>query len=143
MWRHRERLMPQRSAFLRGRIGDEAVTLTAFVIVRQILRDGHAVLADKQEAMAVFVDLHLVARTHPAPQLGLSLLVRIKVAWTQGFAQFIDVSRQAEYHRIGDGWIRVHGRAALLGKALHILPHFVEAFFARLSHPVPRIPAAP
>ena len=132
--------MPERSAFLWRRIGDESVTLTAFVILGQIFRDGHAVLADKQQAMAIFVDLHFVAGTHPAPQLGFSLFVGIKIAWTQGFAQFVDMSGQAEYHRIGGGRIRMHGRAALLGKALHILPHFIEAFLTRLSHPVPRIP---
>jgi hypothetical protein len=36
----------------------------------------------------------------------------------------------------------VHGRAAFLGKALYILPHFIEAFFTRLSHSVPRFPTA-
>jgi hypothetical protein len=68
--------VPKSSAFLRSRIGDEAVTLTALMILGKIFRDGHAVLADKQEAMAIFVDLHFVAGAHPAPQLGFSLFVR-------------------------------------------------------------------
>ena len=129
--------MPESPAFIRSLIRDDAVTVTALVIFRQVLSDGHAVLADKQQAMAIFVNLHFVASADPTPLFGFSLFIGIKVARTQGFAEFVDMSGQAENHRVGDGGVGVHGRAALLGKTLHILPHFVETCLAWLSHPIP------
>ena len=134
--------MAERPAFFRRRIRDDAVTLTAFMIFRQVLGNRHAVLPDEEQAMAIFIDLHLVAGAHPASQLGFGLLVRIKVARAEGFAQFVHVGGKAQHDRISDGLIRVHGRAAFLGEAFHILPHFFEALFARFTHSVPRIPTA-
>ena len=87
--------MPERAASLRCRIGDEAVTLTALMVLGQILGDRHAVLTDEEQAMAIFIDLHFVAGAHPPSQLGFGLLVRVKVARAQGLAQLVDVSGEA------------------------------------------------
>jgi ATPase subunit of ABC transporter with duplicated ATPase domains len=54
----------------------------------------------------------------------------------------LDMGGEAENHRLGDGFIRMHGGPALFSEALYILPHLVEAFFARFSHPVPRVTTA-
>src|SRR5574341_1141447 len=64
--RRRRRSMAEGSALLGGRIGDDAVALAAFVAFRQVLRDGQPILPNEQQAVAVLVDLHLVAGADPA-----------------------------------------------------------------------------
>ena len=49
-----------------GGVGNHSVDFSAFVTFGEIFGDRHAIFADEEEAVAVFVDLHFVAGTDPA-----------------------------------------------------------------------------
>ena len=68
------RLVPQSPPFLRVGILYHTINLAPFMIVWQILRNREAFGVHKQQTMAVFVDLHLIAGTDPATQLASAAL---------------------------------------------------------------------
>src|SRR2546430_11889835 len=49
----------------------DAVGLPALVVLGQVLGERHPLLGDEEQAVAVLVLLHLLARADPAPKLGL------------------------------------------------------------------------
>jgi hypothetical protein len=63
------------------------------MILRKVLCDRKAVLADEQEAVAVFIRLHLVAGADPASLLNLLRLVRIEITRAERFAELILMQR--------------------------------------------------
>src|SRR5436190_20476372 len=72
-----------RAALVRVRVLDDAVGLAPLVVLRQMLGDRKAFLVHEQQAVAVLVFLHLVARADPAAELGLFLGVGIEVTGAQ------------------------------------------------------------
>src|SRR5215471_13763701 len=86
--------------------------------------------------MTVFVDLHLVAGTDPAAQLGFRGLVRIKITWTEWLAYFLDMSRQTLHHHICHAVIRMQIGPGLFGKLFRVGPHFGEVLLTGLIHGV-------
>jgi hypothetical protein len=85
--------MPQRPPFVRCRVLDEPVDLATFMILREVLRDGKAILTDEQEAVAVLIGLHLIAGADPASFFGLLGLIGIEIAWTEGFPKLVLMQR--------------------------------------------------
>src|SRR5215471_8860201 len=83
--------------------------MPARVAFRQILRNRPAFAVYEQQAMAVLVDLHVIACTDPGAVLGLFGRVRIETAWAERPPKQIEVSSQALYHCISDCGIRMGG----------------------------------
>src|SRR5579884_4298642 len=133
----RARPMAKRTTFVRRRIGDQTVDLSAFVVLREILGDRHAVLPHEQEAVAILVDLHLVAGADPSPQLGLRLLVLVKITWAERFSQFIHVRGQALDDRLGHGGIGMKRRSALFRDPPHELPYLLYTLWTWFGHADP------
>src|SRR5512132_3928596 len=86
--------------------------------------------------MAVFVDLHLVAGTDPAAQLGFRSLVRIKITGTERLTHFFDVSCQPLHHHVRHLVLRMQISPGLFGKLLRIGTHFAEVLLTGLVHGV-------
>lgn len=126
--------MFERATFPGGGIGDDPIDFSPFVTFREVFGDRHSIFTDKEKTVAVLVRLHFIAGAYPASQLGFGLFVFIEVAGAQGLAEFLDVHRQALDHRFGDGWIGVHGGAALLSETFHELHDFIETLLLRFSH---------
>jgi hypothetical protein len=63
------------------------------MVFGEVLSYGEAILADEQQAMAVFISLHLITSANPASFLGFLCLVRVEIARTQGFAEFVLMQR--------------------------------------------------
>src|SRR5215831_16441517 len=101
------RFVSQSTPLLRVGIFHQAINLPPFMIVWQILCNREAFGIYKQEAMAVFINLHLVAGTDPAAQLGFRGLVRIKITGTERLAYFFDVSSQPLHYHICDAVVRM------------------------------------
>src|SRR5438093_499325 len=108
------------------RILDQAIGLSAVVVLGKILGDRNPFLVHEQEAVAVFPLLHLVARADPPTLLRFLLRVRIEVAGAEGLAHQLDVARQPLDDRLGDAAVRVEGRPGLLGVLLRVSPHLVD-----------------
>src|SRR5262252_4374013 len=73
-------LAAQRPAFVGSGVGNQPVGLTPFVVLGQVLGDRESLFVHKQEAVAILVDLHIVARTDPGTVLDLFGFVGIKAA---------------------------------------------------------------
>ena len=126
--------MFQSSPFLRSRVRDDAIHLPSFVAFREIFRDRQAIFPDKQQAVAVLVDLHFIASAHPATEFGFGVLILVEVARAEGLAQLVHVHGEAFDYGFSDGGSGMHGRSTLFRKSLYILPHFVEILLTGLSH---------
>jgi len=105
------RHVPQRAPFLRNRVFDQAVGFAAFMVFGQILRDGKTFRVYEQQAVAIFVDLHVITGADPRAMFDLFLLVRIKAAGTQRFAEGVHVVCQPEHNRLSDFLVRMSKRA--------------------------------
>jgi nitric oxide reductase NorD protein len=124
----------ERPTLVRGRIGDHPIDFTTFMAFGQVLRNRHAIFANKQQTVAIFVDLHFVARADPSPEFGFGLFVFVEITGAERLAEFIDVHGQSFDDRIRDGCIRMHRRSTFLGKTLYELHDLLEAFLRRFSH---------
>jgi hypothetical protein len=63
------------------------------VVFGEVLSDGEAILTDEQQAMAIFISLHLVTCADPTSFLGFLRLVGVEIARTEGFAEFVLMQR--------------------------------------------------
>src|SRR2546428_1452399 len=103
-----------------------AVGLPALVVLGQVLGDWHALLGDEEQAVAVLVLLHLLARADPAPLLGLCLGVRIEVAGAERTTDFFDMPGQALHDGFGHGHVGVERRAGFFSELAGVRPHLVD-----------------
>jgi hypothetical protein len=140
--RRRNCLVFECAAFPRRRIGDDAVNLAPFVAFGKVFGDRHPVFSDKEQAVAVFVDLHFVAGADPAPQLGFGLFVLVEIAGAQRLAEFIDMHGQTFDDRLGHGGVGMHSGPALLGETFHELYNFLKTLLFWFSHGMLLSPAA-
>src|SRR5262249_61772934 len=85
----------QRPPFVWSGVGNQPVGLAPFVVLGKVLGNREPFFVHKQEAVAILVDLHVVARTDPSTVLDLFGLVRIKAARAQRFAQRLIVNRKS------------------------------------------------
>jgi hypothetical protein len=67
-------------------------------------------------------------------EFGLCVFILVEIAGAKGFAQLVDVHREAVDHGFGDGGHGMHRSSALFRKALHKLPHFFETLLRGLGH---------
>lgn len=104
----------QRSSLVRGRVQNEAVRGAAWMVRGQILRDRLAVAIHEEQAMAVFVDLHVITGADPGPVPDLFLHTWIETARTEGATESIEISGEPLYYRVWNLTIRVVGSARLL-----------------------------
>jgi hypothetical protein len=61
------------------------------MIFREVLSDRFSFVRDKREAMAIFVNLHVIANANPSPVRGLFDTVRIEATRTKRPTQFTHV----------------------------------------------------
>lgn len=104
------------------------------MVLREILGDGHAIFPHEQQAVAILVNLHLIAGADPTPEFGFCLFIRIEVAGAQGLAEFIHVGGEPLDDRLGDRGIRMKGGPALLSESFHKPPHSCQGRLIRFGH---------
>ena len=73
----------------------------------------------EQQAVAVLVNLHIIASAYPGAMLRFSLLVRIETARTQRLAESCKISRQAHHNRFANLPVRVRDGSRLLAISLY------------------------
>ena len=118
------RFGPQRPALVGRGVFNFTVSHAAFVIRGKVLGDGQSLGRDKQQAMAIFVDVHVIARTDPRAVLDLFSLVRVVAAGTQRPPQRVKVMRKSQLHALGHALVGMRGRAGVLAIVGH---QFVNA----------------
>src|SRR5262245_58674230 len=118
--------LAERAPPLRVRVLHDPVRLAPLVILRQVLRDRHALRSDEEQAVAVLPLLHLVARADPAPVLRLGGGIRIEVARAERPAHRLDVVGEAVDDGLGHAAVGVERRPRLLRVLLRVLPHLVD-----------------
>ena len=107
-------LVAEGATLVGGGVFDFAVDGAAFVVLGEIFCDGQTALSYEEQSMAVFVDLHIVARADPRSMLDLFFLAGVEAAGAERPADVIDVLGQAQDHRLGDPLFRVGERAGFL-----------------------------
>src|SRR5215472_7362345 len=121
-------LAAQRPAFVWSGVGNQPVGLAPFVILWKVLGNRKPFFVHKQEAVAIFVDLHIVACADPGTVLDLFGFVRIKAARAQRFAQRLIVNRQS----LDDGFsyfvVGMGRGAGLFAVFLNKLAHALDSF---------------
>src|SRR5262249_43122649 len=117
------------------RVLDDAIGLSAVVVLRQVLGDRQSLRRDEQQTVTVFVLFHLVAGTDPAAAVlvQLRLLVGIEVARAQRFAQHVEVQGEALDHRLADLGLRVRRRPRLGAILLDVGANAGERCFRRVG----------
>ena len=73
----------------------------------------------EQQAVAVLVDLHIIASTYPGAMLRFGFLVRIEMARTERLAERRKISRQAHHNRFANLPVRVGDGSRLLTISLY------------------------
>src|SRR5262249_33992907 len=126
------RLVAQRPAFVRRRVGYQAVGFAPLVVFGQVLGDGKAFAVHEQQAVAVFVDLHVITGADPSAMLDFFVLVRIKAARAERFAQSFMVAGQAQDNHLGHLMIGVGSGSGLFAVFLHEFAHFLDGSFTGL-----------
>ncbi len=83
--------VPQWAAFVWRGVLNQSVYLPPFVSLRQVLGYWQAFLVHEQQAVAIFVNLHVVAGTNPCPVRDFFFFVWIEATGAQRPPQIIDV----------------------------------------------------
>ena len=138
-------LMAGFAAFVGGGVFDQAVDLAAFVVFREVLRDGKPFGSDEEEAVAVFVLFHFIAGADPFPAaFEFRLFVGVKIAGAERTAEFVHVSGKAVDDRLCDATVRVARGAGFFPCISGRKSTFASGFFrkvgpwyVRLSHSRP------
>src|SRR5947207_1764695 len=91
-------IVPQSAAFIRGWILNQPVSRSPFMIGWQILGNRKSLLVHEEQAVAIFVDLHVIAGADPGAVLDFFFLAGIEPAGTKRLAQGVDVVGQPQYH---------------------------------------------
>src|SRR5262249_41964386 len=123
-------LAAQRPAFVWSGVGNQPVGLAPFVILWKVLGNRKPFFVHKQEAVAIFVDLHIFACADRGRVFDLFVFVRKKAAGAQSFPQLLIVNRQS----LNDGFsyfvVGMGRGAGLFAVFLNKLAHALESFRA-------------
>jgi hypothetical protein len=101
---------------------------------RQVLGNRESLFVHKEQAVAIFVDLHVIAGADPGAVLNFFFLARVEPARTERFAQGVDIVGQAQYHGLRDLWIRMGRSAGFRTVLLNEFSDPLNALFGRSAH---------